>query len=504
MRNAKISEEELEIFTSEDLNISYELALQRTVAKRNDLIQKGRSSLSLLQRKATEYMFSLVNVNDPVDKIYYFSCREFYETIGRTQAASEMGSFKILKNMVKELADQSVYIDSEDKNYSSLVRMFDRVTTDNRRGGIAFTIHETGRPYLMDLITQMKENNLYYTSYTFSNIAFMKKKYSIQLYSLLKSVSNRKAWKFNIGYYLDEKGNIIFNGTKEYNLYYRLSGVKRDKTYKELPDFPATWKNIGEFKRSVLTPSLKEINELTDLTITYELSKISVEGEVRGTVCAIIFYIKKKNKKKKDNVIESNDYKILDEDNENEDKLEDSCTFNNDIKIEKDESVHNNKSECKYESIYEVVKDLLSPEQTEQLFDVVKDTFFARERIIPEEWARKLWAKCYIEHYYVKLKADKESTTSSFYKRLLNYLINDYDGYAKKISEQHKDILIKDMGVSDIEYFSSNNGWINRNKAAFNEVNIENKESDIPEDIKKIFDDLSEAQKEILISTFKK
>lgn len=305
---------ELAVSNVDEDALSLEHILKQTVAKRNDFIQSNRNSFSLLEQKAIEFMLSQIHEGDDPDKTYFFNFHDFYKLIGR-KSSYKVASFTVFKIQMQELADKSIYVDTKDGKYSILVRLFNRLITDNYNCGMAFTIHPDARPYLMDLIKQQKENKKYYSSHTLASISWMKCKYSLMMYDLLKTYSNNPQWKFNIGYTRGENGEIIFDGTKEINLYYRLSNPMRDKkTKKEICKFPLSWSNVGNFKRDVLEPTCAEICEYTDLDVRYEFSTTTVEGIKKRKRSAVIFFIRKKTAtEKKDTFLKiKNKYDIVD------------------------------------------------------------------------------------------------------------------------------------------------------------------------------------------------
>ena len=68
----------------------------------------------------------------------------------------------------------------------------------------------------------------------------MKSQYSIRLYELLKSVAGKELWYFEI----DDLKNIF------------LCEKKYDR--------------VNDFKKRIIEPSIEEINNKTDLNVTYE------------------------------------------------------------------------------------------------------------------------------------------------------------------------------------------------------------------------------------------
>ena len=89
----------------------------------------------------------------------------------------------------------------------------------------------------------MRESGKLYTSYTLRYVLPMKSTYSIRLYELLKSYSkNNQSWWFE----LDQLRHLL-----------------DCENYNRFPDF----------RRYVLEPSVREINQYTDISIDVKLIK---------------------------------------------------------------------------------------------------------------------------------------------------------------------------------------------------------------------------------------
>ena len=88
-------------------------------------------------------------------------------------------------------------------------------------------------PYLQELKTQ-------YTSYKIYYIMTMKSQYSIRLYEILKSVAGKELWYFDI-----ENLKKIFMCEEKYD-------------------------RVNNFKQRIIEPAIEEINNKTDLNVTYE------------------------------------------------------------------------------------------------------------------------------------------------------------------------------------------------------------------------------------------
>jgi plasmid replication initiation protein len=121
------------------------------------------------------------------------------------------------------------------------------VVINGKSGEIRIKMHDLMKPFVLQLKKKFTQYELVFT-------LAMKSRYSIRLYEILKSYSNL--------YRIDFDLNV-------------LKKMLSAEHYERFPDF----------KRKVLETALKEINELSDVTVTYEIGK---EGR---RFAAINFYI---------------------------------------------------------------------------------------------------------------------------------------------------------------------------------------------------------------------
>lgn len=115
-----------------------------------------------------------------------------------------------------------------------LCRWLAKVRTNKRSGIAHIKLDEDLVPYLFDLKNR-------FTSYGLRNILCMKSQYSIRLYELLKSYKIQVTKTFTI---------------EEFK---KLLMIEDIKSYNRFPDL----------RRKVLEPAMKEINEYTDIDVTY-------------------------------------------------------------------------------------------------------------------------------------------------------------------------------------------------------------------------------------------
>ena len=203
------------------------------VVKGNELIQKNRFELSLTEQKTIAFICSMIKKSDnaPYQLEYEFNIRDYCKVCGIDYAGGK--NYKNIKATLKHLSDRSMWLD--DGESETLMRWLSYVKINKNSEKVFIEIDRTIAPFLFEL----KEK---FTKYQLYNILAMKSAFSVRIYELLKSYAYQRSKIFD----LDELK--------------RLLEVENVKSYVRFPDF----------RRKVLEKAQEEINELTDLSISYE------------------------------------------------------------------------------------------------------------------------------------------------------------------------------------------------------------------------------------------
>jgi len=202
------------------------------VVKSNDLIQRSRFQLSLQEQKIVLFLISKIRPEDIDLKEYAFKINEFCKVCGiDTQSGA---SYKYIKKTLKELRDRSIWVNMPDGSETTLA-WIDKVTMTKNSGTVKIKIDSDMKPYLLQLKERFTQYELLYT-------LAMRSQYSIRLYELLKSYEYQRTRIFDIE---DLKKSIFA------------------ENYTRFPDF----------KRVVLDTAMREINDLSDISVTYEIIK---------------------------------------------------------------------------------------------------------------------------------------------------------------------------------------------------------------------------------------
>jgi plasmid replication initiation protein len=207
------------------------------VVKSNKLIQNARFSLSLQEQKIILYLISKIKPEDLELKEQIFEIIDFCRVCGLETNSG--ANYKYIKQTLKGLRDKSIWINLGEYEETTLA-WIDKITINHRSGTVRIKLDDMMKPYLLQLREKFTRFELLYT------IA-MNSQYSIRLYELLKSYEYRRGHTFE----LDELKRLI-----------------NAENYSRFPDF----------RRYVIERGLKEINDLTDLNVTYA-------PEMKGRKC---------------------------------------------------------------------------------------------------------------------------------------------------------------------------------------------------------------------------
>jgi len=202
------------------------------VVKANELIQKSRYNLQIQEQKIILYLISKLKPENIEIKEQLFEIKEFCKICGLDDTSG--ANYKYIKQTLKDLRDKSIWVKLENGAETTLA-WIDKVTIFEHSGKVVVKIDDIMKPYLL----QLKEH---FTQYELLYTLGMKSQYSIRLYELLKSYEFQHEKFFEI----DE-------------LKIRLSAE--------------TYNRFADFKRRVLAPAIQEINNLSDITVIYNLSK---------------------------------------------------------------------------------------------------------------------------------------------------------------------------------------------------------------------------------------
>ena len=230
-----------------------------TVVKKNNFVQEYKvKNLSLTEIRIINYLIAKIHSPkyDKEFRKFRFDIKEFSQIVHPDKKSG--AEYDRLPEVIKKLSDKSAWkkvpsTDNPGKMKEVLIRWIERPEFEN--GYVTLELNPYLAPYLLEVDKNYFESQFRYT-------ALAQSKYTIPLYELLKS------W---------EK---VKGGEKTFSV----------EELKEYMDFSRKAENIALFKRDALNPAVDEINEITDLMVSYEESKTGRK------VTHIKFTIKAKSK----------------------------------------------------------------------------------------------------------------------------------------------------------------------------------------------------------------
>ena len=227
------------------MNKSIEGERNQIIVKDNELVRKARYNLTVNQQKLIAYIVSKIRPTDTELMKYEISIQDFCLVCGidKTYFYSE------IKEIIDNLDNKAFWVETKEKIFK--FRWFSEVEIIKGSGKVNLLLNSNIKKYLL----QLHEN---FTQYELYNILALKGKYSIRLYEWFKSYSFKKEEQVEID---------------------KLKYILEAENYKD----------YKSFRRRVLEPAIKEINEYTDLEVSFD--KI-LEGK---KVKELIFYIRFKD-----------------------------------------------------------------------------------------------------------------------------------------------------------------------------------------------------------------
>jgi len=203
------------------------------VTQSNNLIEARHvKPLSAREQKIVLTMVSMIQPNDEDFKEYRISIQEFSEMLGLKGHAK----YEEIKDVALRLQEKTIFIPDENGFVTT-----NWVASQRYKKGEG-VIELSFSPYLKPYLLQLKNQ---FTSYKLSNILSLGSGYSIRLYELMKKWQHLGKWEYPVEELKPKMGAIA----KSHSAY-------------------------GNFKSKALLPAIEEVNEKTDLHISFEELKI--------------------------------------------------------------------------------------------------------------------------------------------------------------------------------------------------------------------------------------
>lgn len=210
------------IFPKDELSGDY------SVVKNNSLIT-ARYKLSLAEQRLILTLMSKIKADDKTLMEYELDIQDFFELLGMSSDKNHAA----LKNTCKELAGRVVSIDTG--NGFIAYSWLHHVEYLEKQGRVILQLHEYLKPFLL----WAKEN--VYTKYTLGMALSFTSAYTIRVYELMKQYENLRQREISI---------------KDFKLMLGITGSE--------------YKQYANLKEKIIEKSINEINDKSDLLVTYK------------------------------------------------------------------------------------------------------------------------------------------------------------------------------------------------------------------------------------------
>jgi len=203
------------------------------VVKQNDIVQKARYKLDLVQQKTIMYLISKIDSMKDVEfQNITVDIKDLCEIMGIKYSGRSQKDFK---DAIQKLSDKSMWVELGDKDDSiTLMRWLDEVTIKRGRGTVTVRFDDKMAPYLL----QIQER---FVQYQLVNVLPMRSQYSLRLYELIKSREALGKWEVT------------------------LEELKKQLFVETVP----AYERYDLFRQRVLDPAILEICNFTDLMVAY-------------------------------------------------------------------------------------------------------------------------------------------------------------------------------------------------------------------------------------------
>jgi plasmid replication initiation protein len=202
------------------------------VAKANEIIQRAKVDLGLMEQKSFCYAVSKIKPTDTLDTEYEFAINDYCDVCGINR--NDGRTIENVKEALKKLRDKSFYLLDENGTWV-LIGWLAKVKILPKSGKVKFKFDEDMQKYLIGL---RERGN--YTQYSLLCVLPMRSTYSVRLYELLKSYLGQGARR------------------KKFDI---------DDLKKKLA---APYGRFPDFRRKALEVAVREINQYTDIETTWE------------------------------------------------------------------------------------------------------------------------------------------------------------------------------------------------------------------------------------------
>jgi plasmid replication initiation protein len=211
------------------------------VVQSNDFIRHSRNQMTPQEMNIIYFLISKVKPTEKDFTTVTLNVEEFCEICGINESGK---NYTDIKKTLKSIADKSAWVEKS-QDIEKLVRWVDTYEIRRSSGTITAVLSQSIKPFLLGLI-----NKGFYTQAELVTFLALKSRYSKRMYEILKS-------------YLDTSEE------KRYRLViqkFEIMELKRMVAAEKYARF-------ADFRVRVLDIAMREINEVTDISVTYTPKK---------------------------------------------------------------------------------------------------------------------------------------------------------------------------------------------------------------------------------------
>ena len=199
------------------------------IVKSNDLILKTHYNLTLVEMKLVSYLISKIVADDKEIKTVNISIKDFCHL---TNIEPKGNNYEAIRNSIKSLKTKSWWIMLDD-NTELLYSWLDYAIIKKNTGNIEICLSKSLTPFLVQLRSR-------YTKYTLAEILKLKSRAAVRLFEICQS-----------------------------QLYKGFFVIDIDQ-FKKLLDIKDKYNDYRDLRKRIIEPSIKEINDLTYISVSYE------------------------------------------------------------------------------------------------------------------------------------------------------------------------------------------------------------------------------------------
>ena len=205
------------------------------VVKQNEIVQKARYKLDLVQQKTIMYLISKIDSMKDVEfQDITVDIKDLCDIMGIDKRQGK--NMKGLKDALQKLSDKSMWVELGDVDDTIvLMRWLDEVAIKRGKGTVTVRFDDKMAPYLLQIQDR-------FVQYQLVNVLPMKSQYSLRLYEIIKSHEAQGKWTV------------------------ALDDLRKDLFVENIP----TYADYRDFKKRILDPAVMEICNFTDLVVAYE------------------------------------------------------------------------------------------------------------------------------------------------------------------------------------------------------------------------------------------